>query len=216
MKWLCFSVGVFASASSGSETCSARYERFSSKKGRRSGGRVSTALPTMTRCALAPHAIVSRGVRDAISAMATQTRIAIAASVNCERREPRDVASMRLRFAHVRSRDAFPASATATSFDLRKLRNICNPLGLIRGAQRTLLATVEVVEHETSRQPHKESDPIHDGKPCHQKQAREDRDGRRERPAGSAEGALSIGFAIAKDQHAGSDECEGEQRADIG
>src|SRR5579872_6054118 len=85
MKWLCFSLGVFASASSGSVTCSARYDRLSSKNGRRSGGSVSIALPTMMRCALAPQAIVLRGASEAINATAIQTRLATAAIVKLKR-----------------------------------------------------------------------------------------------------------------------------------
>src|SRR5579872_7033658 len=187
MKWLCFSLGVFASASSGSVTCSARYDRLSSKNGLKSGGSVSIALPTMMRCALAPQAIVSRGASQAMNAIATQSRATIPANANCESREPRVFDSAQSRFPDAPNPGAFSASAAATSFDLRKLRNICNPLGLIRGAQGALLAAVGVVEHETNRQPHKESNPIHDRKSSQQKQAGGNRNHRRNRPAWSAE-----------------------------
>src|ERR1700733_3964710 len=199
MKWLCFSLGVFASASSGSVTCSARYDRLSSKNGLKSGGSVSIAFPTMMRCALAPQAIVSRGASQAMNAIATQSRVAIPANVNCESCEPRGFDFSQSRFPDAPNPGAFSASAAATSIDLRKLRNICSPLGLIRGAKRALLASVGVVEHETNRQPHKESNPIHDRKSSHQQQARRDRNDRRNRPAWRAEGALTIRFAIAKD-----------------
>src|ERR1700742_2223856 len=151
MRWLWRSVGVFASASSGSATWSARYARLSSKNGRRSGGNGSTALPTIMRCALAPHAIVPRGPSDAINAMEMQARAAIVARVKCERNFSVRLSDGRWpQFADVAFLEACSFRLAATVTDLRSFRNISNPLGLIRGAQRALLAPVVVVEHETN------------------------------------------------------------------
>src|SRR5438132_6027354 len=56
MKWLRRSAGLFEIASSGSVTCCKRKPRFDSKNPRNSGGSVSMALLTTSRCPFLPHA----------------------------------------------------------------------------------------------------------------------------------------------------------------
>src|SRR5215467_12970230 len=82
--------------------------------------------------------------------------------------------------------------------------------------KRAALPAISEVNHKSQGEPYKETDPVHDRQACHQQETGENRENWRQRAAGGAEGAVAIGLAVAKNEHAGSNESECEQRADVG
>jgi len=88
---------------------------------------------------------------------------------------------------------------------------------LVRNFQpkRTALAAIGEVNHKSDEKPYKETNPIHDGKSRHEKQASEDGDDGSDGTAGSTEGARTVRFAITKDENAPGNQSKCEERADV-
>src|SRR5215831_18225027 len=82
--------------------------------------------------------------------------------------------------------------------------------------KRAALPAIGEVNHKSESEPYKETDPVHDGQARHEENAGKDGQDRSQRPAGSAEGAMAVGLAIAEDQHACRNQRKGKKSADVG
>src|SRR5580704_48584 len=74
---------------------------------------------------------------------------------------------------------------------------------------------VKIINEETDDEPDEESNPVGDGQPGHQEQTGENGDDGSERSTRRTKGAGTVRIAVAQDEHASSDQREGEQRADV-
>src|SRR5216684_2437762 len=81
--------------------------------------------------------------------------------------------------------------------------------------QRAALAAITEVNHKTDGQPNEETDPVHNRQSGHQQQAGENRQYRSERPAGRTEGAVPVGLAVTKNEHAAGNQGKGEERPNV-
>src|SRR5690348_15076467 len=77
------------------------------------------------------------------------------------------------------------------------------------------MAAVGVIDHKSNNEPDEETNPVDDGEACHQEDAGENRDDRRDDAAGRAERARAVRFAITKNQDARGDERESEESTNI-
>src|SRR5712671_2981284 len=113
----------------------------------------------------------------------------------------RDAATASVAFRHLRN-------------GLTNMSRILECLRRMLGAQCAAFPPIVVVNHESDGHPYKESNPVHDGQASHQQEASHDRDDWRDRAARRAEGARTIRFAIAQDQHSSCYQRKGKQGAD--